>query len=241
MTRASRSAAKALLLTTAALALPIAAADSAQPQYAGVRNGASAYVTRTSYARCRSTSPAVRIPTAPAPCLVLCCATSASMAWPNSMPDRTMAATLGGNGIANEPPVPTRPVRSTTTAHAQHRIPEVLSTQPPSIPTARSAPVAASAASARLRAPRIVSSSPIGWSGTCDGTEMLVTCAWAVSGSSTARAAATFTGFVEPTAMVRMSESSMGSQVQFEKRRRLVDGVPKLTSRFPTPYTPIQS
>src|SRR5688572_4909758 len=37
-------------------------------QYSGTRNGANAYVISASYARCRSISPTVRIPTAPCAC-----------------------------------------------------------------------------------------------------------------------------------------------------------------------------
>ena len=56
------------------------------------------------------------------------------------------------------------------------------------------------AARARASAPRIVSSSPIGCAGTVDSTETASTLAAGATRSKTARVAASFTGFVEPTA-----------------------------------------
>ena len=55
---------------------------------------------------------------------------------------------------------------------------------------------------ARLRAPRIVSSSPIGWSGTPDGTSMPVMVAFQPARVSTDSTAAIFTRFLLPMATV---------------------------------------
>ena len=110
---------------------------------------------------------------------------------------RTRTWGQGGGFLPDWPP--TRPSRPTTTAHAQVIMRPSSSTTPPSRPTPRSASVAASAARARCVAPRIVSASPNGWSLTPDATPTLSTAAEEPARARTARTAATFTGFVDPT------------------------------------------